>query len=365
MFFQKMKSLIAVSGGVDSMVLLNQYKDKEVKVVHINHNTRGQENKKEEEMVMFFCQKNNIEFFRFDYFHKEGNFHKKAREFRYKTFSKIVKEKKLDCVILAHHFDDQIENIIMNPKKIGNKIMKDKDYINDVLVYRPMLNLTKDEIYKYAKDNNVSYMEDSSNQKDCYLRNRTRKKLKIYSKEEKKRIYKKEIDRIKKLELIKEKLINKDISDKDLTTKEDVYVFLKINGINSNISLNKINDILDFLKNKKNGKIQIQKDIFLENSYHKIKLKKTNKQISEGKKKLENGENKFNLFIFYSDLNAYVRSYKDGDKIKLKNGSKKITRFFIDQKIPKEYRNLWPVIVDDADNIIRVLKKEEVKIKEI
>ncbi len=203
LFFQKMKILVAVSGGVDSMVLLNQYKDKEVSVVHINHNTRGKENQKEEEIVKFFCEKNNIEFFRFDYFHKDGNFHKKAREFRYKTFSKVVKKQNLDCVMLAHHFDDQIENIIMNPKKIGNKIMKEKSYIDDLLVYRPMLKITKEEIYKYAKDNNVKYIEDSSNEKDCYLRNRMRKKLKLYSKKEKEIIYSKEIDRIKKLELIK------------------------------------------------------------------------------------------------------------------------------------------------------------------
>ncbi len=365
MFFQMKKILVAVSGGVDSMVLLNQYKDNDVSVVHINHNTRGEENIQEEELVKDFCQRHKIKFYKFDYFHKGGNFHKAAREFRYKTFEKIVKKEKMDCVLLAHHLDDQIENILMNPKKIGSKLMKEKEFINGILVYRPMLNITKDEIYKYAQENKVKFIEDSSNSTEKYLRNRVRKEIKLYSKEQKEKIYNKEKERIKELEKIKKELLKEEIYDSDLNTIEKIYIYLKIKDINSNISLNKLNDINKFLSQKKNGAIQLQKDLFLENSYHKIKIKKISTKESENKKELLEGKNNFNGFVFTSNIKGYVRSYKIGDKINLKNGSKKVSRFFIDEKIKKEDRKFWPIIVDSEDKIIKVIKKEEIKSKEM
>ncbi len=361
MFSLMKKNLVAVSGGVDSMVLLNQYKNKNIAVVHINHNTRGEENIQEENLVKDFCEKNEIKFYKFDYFHKEGNFHKKAREFRYNKFAQIVKEEDMECVLLAHHLDDQIENIKMNPKKIGSKIMKEKEYINDILVCRPMLDFTKDQIYSYAKENGVDYIEDSSNSKDKYLRNRVRKEVKLYSIEKKQEILNEEKTRIKELEKIKSLFLEKKVYDSDLNTKEKVYVFLKINNISSNISINKINDIQRFLSLKKNGSIQIEKNIILENSYHVVSIKSNQEKKSEEKKELKKGENKFNCFIFENDINGYVRSYKKGDKIKLKKGSKKVSRFFIDEKIEKENRIIWPIIVNEKDSVIRVLRKEEVR----
>ncbi len=361
MFFQMKKILVAVSGGVDSMVLLDQYKKEDVAVVHINHNTRGQENVAEENLVKNFCLKNKIEFYRFDYQHKDGNFHKKAREFRYKKFSQIVKEKNMDCVLLAHHFDDQIENIVMNPKKIGNKIMKDKEIINGTLVCRPMLDKTKEQIYTYAKENKVKFIEDSSNSKDKYLRNRVRKELMSYSQSKKEEIYKEELERISELEKIKKEFEKRDILDVDLNTKEKVYVFLKLNNIKSNISLNKINDIISFLSLKKNGEIQIEENVVLKNSYNKVSIRNVLKKNSENKKQLTKGENIFNDFIFNSEYTDYVRSYKTGDKIKLKKGTKKVSRFFIDQKIEKDLRCLWPIIVNENDEVIKVLRKEEVR----
>ncbi len=343
------------------MVLLNQYKNKDIAVVHINHNTRGEENIQEEKLVKDFCQKNKIKFYKFDYFHKEGNFHKKAREFRYKKFAQIVKEEGMECVLLAHHLDDQIENIQMNPKKIGSKIMKEKEYINDILVYRPMLNFTKDQIYSYAKENEVDYIEDSSNSKDKYLRNRVRKEVKCYSKDKKQDILNLEKKRIQELEKIKSLFLEKEIFDSDLDSKEKVYVFLKINNINSNISMNKINDIISFLKLKKNGSIQIEENIILQNSYHIVTIKRNFEKESEGKKELIQGENEFNCFIFQNDIKGYVRSYKKGDKIRLKKGSKKVSRFFIDEKIEKENRKIWPIIVNEEDEVIKALRKEEVR----
>lgn len=361
MFSLKMRALVAVSGGVDSMVLLDLYKEEDIVVGHINHNTRGIENDLEEKMISSFCKKNDIPFQRYDYKHKQGNFHKKAREFRYNTFQKIVDEKNLDFVLVAHHFDDQVENILMNPQKIGSKLMKEEENINGLKVLRPLLNKKKEDIYIYAKKNNVPYMEDSSNKEDKYLRNRIRKILKGKSEEEKEDIYNEELKRVNALKDKEKELSIRDIKAKDLTKEEYIYIYLKKNGIISNISRSKLSNILNFLKKEKNGYIQIDKNNLLEVSYGNVFVKGNKINKTEEKKEVIIGKNKFNGFIFENNIKGFVRAPKKGDVIKLKKGSKKVSRFLIDQKIPREDRNIWPIIVDEENQIIRVLRKTEVK----
>ncbi len=359
--------LLAISGGVDSMVLLNMYKYDKIGVIHINHNTRGLENIKEQNLIKQYCQTNNIPLYLFEYKHQTGNFHKHARDYRYEKYKYIIENYGYDSVYTGHHFDDQIENILMNPKKIGIKIMNYEENINGITIRRPLLSLTKNFIYKYSNENNIAYLEDSSNSSNKYLRNQKRKELKKYNYEEKKELYDKEVENIISIrEKIKKFKNIKNIKGDDLNTIKDIYCFLKSKNIKSNISENKIKLALRFIKSNKNGKIYISSNVHLCNSYGSIRILKKQDEKIVNKKKLKLGLNNFNGIEFNNDkYEGYIKTYSQGDKIKIKNGSKKVSRFFIDQKIPKELRNKWPIITNNNKEIVKIYKVNEVNIREI
>ena len=94
---KKKKYLIAVSGGVDSMCLLHYLNEDgfNLEVVHINHQTRGMENQKEQELVEAFCDMNNINIYTYKFKHEGNNFHDQARKFRDRTFYELVKKHKM------------------------------------------------------------------------------------------------------------------------------------------------------------------------------------------------------------------------------------------------------------------------------
>lgn len=359
--------ILAVSGGVDSMCMFDMMLGEEIVVVHINHKTRGFENEKEEKLVQKICLKNNIPFYKFDFdYSNQTNFHKEAREFRYSKFLEVSKDYNSSEVYLAHHMDDQIENIMMNKNKIGSKLINEKQYIDGVNIVRPILHKNKQDIYKYAKINNVEFIEDSSNSSSKYLRNRVRKKLANYTYKEKKIIYEKELKRTEKLkELQNYYKKKKKISLNELILDEiNIYCYLKGNNITSNISINKILTIINFLKKSKNGSINIDKDYVLINSYGKITVDKYEKETIKPRINVIEGEYyKFNNILIKATVDGYVRIPEVGDKIHIRGGHKKLSRFFIDEKIPRKYRKKWPIFIDYSDNIISVPKMNEVKLE--
>ncbi|MFV0288882.1 MAG: tRNA lysidine(34) synthetase TilS [Mycoplasmatales bacterium] len=357
--------LLAVSGGVDSMVLLDKCKTEEIGVIHINHHTRGLENTLEENLVKDVCAKYEIPCYVYNYYYDgQGNFQQKAREFRYHKFKELCQKKGYTSVLLAHHFDVQIENILMNPQKIGQKIMDEKSKFKDLNINRPLLKVSKNEIYQYAQEHDVKYYEDSSNKQLKYLRNQIRNKLLNYTAEQKQELLSLEEQRYQR---IKTKIANytkqKNIELEQLKIEEDVYAFLKAQQINSNISLTKVKDILKFLQKQKNGEIRIDKSNKLVVAYNQVKIihlsTKTKSLIAQQDLKI--GLNCFNDLKFQNkNLNGTIRTFKKSDKINLKKGTKKINRIFIDNKIPQHLRKKWPIIVDKNDKIIKIVKKEEI-----
>ena len=102
--------LIGVSGGPDSMALLDMMKDKyEVYVAHVNYHHRDTA-LRDELIVEDYCKKYDIPYFKKDYVEVEGgNFQENARIFRYEFYKEIIDKYDLECVMLAHHKDDLIE----------------------------------------------------------------------------------------------------------------------------------------------------------------------------------------------------------------------------------------------------------------
>ena len=167
------KVVVGVSGGVDSMLLLFALKSLnfDIQAVHINHGTRD-ENELEEDMVRKYCAKLRVPLSVHYYKHKEGNFEMMAREFRYSIFKSFNNH----YIATAHHIDDSFEWHLMQKFKSGSKNNLGIPARNGKII-RPFMCLTKAQIYSLAKENNIPFMEDSSNNNNDYERNFVRNEI--------------------------------------------------------------------------------------------------------------------------------------------------------------------------------------------
>ena len=175
------KFLLAISGGVDSMVLLELFKNTKLNfcVANCNFNLRKDSNK-EVELVNNYCNKFKIDFhtviFDTKSFMIENSVavQEAARELRYNYFSELKKELNYDILVTAHHLDDNIETFLINTiRGSGIKGLSSMKVYNGDL-FRPLLGVEKNDIYEFSKNNNVKYIEDLSNQSNKYLRNKIR-----------------------------------------------------------------------------------------------------------------------------------------------------------------------------------------------
>ena len=97
-----------------------------------------------------------------------------ARELRYRYFREIKEKENLDYIVTAHHLNDQLETFIINLSKASGIRGLSGIPQNENGILRPLLGFSKDEIYDFAKENQIDFREDQSNQKTDYLRNKIR-----------------------------------------------------------------------------------------------------------------------------------------------------------------------------------------------
>ncbi len=177
--------LVAVSGGVDSMVLASVLlrAGHAIAIAHCNYQLRGKESDRDEELVRNWALERNIPFhsIRIDTKRlvKESarSTQMIAREERYRFFEELMEQYGYAVTALAHHQDDRIESLLMNVLRgtgirgfVGMPVKRDR-YI------RPLLFATKKDIRKYAEKNEVLFREDVSNQQVGYKRNWVRLRL--------------------------------------------------------------------------------------------------------------------------------------------------------------------------------------------
>lgn len=184
--FEKDQSiLLALSGGIDSTVLFHLLIEAgyAFAVAHCNFNLRDKESDEDEQFVKNLCEKHNITSF-FKSFETSNLAERKnisiqmaARELRYHWLGEVRQANGFDFIATAHHKDDVAETIILNFIK-GTGIRGLHGIASKTsFIVRPLLIATKEEITLYAKENAISWREDSSNQTIKYQRNLVRHEI--------------------------------------------------------------------------------------------------------------------------------------------------------------------------------------------
>ena len=187
-FFQENQAnpyLLAVSGGLDSMVLCNLLLELErsFQILHVNYGLRGAESNADQAFVAAYCQKHQIKLEVLKVSLKEQltsnklNLQAEARKVRYDFFQKIQNENPKSLICTAHHADDQIETFWLQlARDAGIKGLAGMARADRHLL-RPLLNINRDDILALAKELKVSWREDSSNTSLKYRRNLWRHQL--------------------------------------------------------------------------------------------------------------------------------------------------------------------------------------------
>ena len=338
--------------------------------------------------------------------YQENNFENEARKKRYSFYEEILNKYNSKHLFLAHHGDDLIETILMKISR-GSSLegyagIKEISKKNNYYIIRPLLKYTKQDLIEYNIKNDIKYYIDKSNEDTNYTRNRYRKLILPYLKEENLNIHKqflkysntlleyhtyidnlvsKELPNIfikntLNIEKFKEyddfiqknilyKLLNKLYNNQDNIIKEKNIIDL-INIINSskpNLEINLPNNVIatksynNLLFNtktnkQKNYKLELKNINYIDNHIIEI-ISSTN----------ENGNDICRLDSKKIELPIYIRNKIDGDYIEQLglNGRKKLKEIFIENKIPTNIRNNYPILVDKNDQILWIpnLKKSK------
>jgi tRNA(Ile)-lysidine synthase len=177
--------LLATSGGLDSMVMLDLFRKLpfEIAMAHCNFQLRGLESFGDQDFVENYAKANEIPLFitQFDTeaFAKDYklSIQVAARELRYSWFYELLETKNYDYILTAHHADDNLETFIVNlVRGTGIDGLTGIPAQNEKVI-RPFLIFSREEIEHYAQENRVDWREDSSNASDKYMRNKIRHNL--------------------------------------------------------------------------------------------------------------------------------------------------------------------------------------------
>lgn len=399
--------VLGLSGGPDSMCLFHmllELREKyNLKIIgtHVNHNVRS-ESEEEEKFVRRICKENNCLFESIKLNIKEKtNFECKARTERYAFFNQVINKYQANFLMTAHHGDDLTETILMHLTRGSNLSgyagFKKRTIYPQYELLRPLIYMTKEEILVYCHTNGIEYRVDKSNENEMYTRNRYRKHLLPFLKQENKKVHHKFLKFSEELEQVEEYLEkNAKIAlthvydfDKvnlhewkqlDSLMKKRVIEYILEEEYQNDIS--KINEkhvelVLNLCESVKPNmcvELPLRKKIVKEYDtlYFYNKEKKNRKEykvdkevkISDFEKLIQLDDTDIQKSNFIIRLNSNeialplkIRTRKEKDKMEVKNlkGTKKIKDIFIDEKVPKSKRDEIPILVDNNGTILWIL----------
>ena len=176
---------ISLSGGVDSMVLLDLLlrANKRIIAIHVNYNNRD-ESKLEEQFLRGYCEARDVEFICHSFDFKRGSINRNiyenlTKKIKFGVYKSVLQKYNAENILLAHHKDDIIENIFTNFCRGDNflnlSVIKEYSTILGVNIYRPLLNFYKDDIYNYAHYYEVPYFLDTT--PDWSVRGKFRRRI--------------------------------------------------------------------------------------------------------------------------------------------------------------------------------------------
>ena len=184
-YIENKKLILALSGGIDSMVLADlMLKAKaDFVVAHCNFHLRGEESDGDEQFVREYAEHNGLTIYvkQFDttgYAKEHGlSIEMAARELRYAWFEELRQQLGYDYIAVAHHADDQLETFFINLLRgAGIRGLKGMQPVNGNLI-RPLLDVSREEIHQYALEKGIQWREDHTNAETQFLRNKIRHEL--------------------------------------------------------------------------------------------------------------------------------------------------------------------------------------------
>lgn len=388
---------------------LKEKLDIEVYAAHLNHQIRGIEAQKDALYITQLCENLGVTSFvkSIDvpkYCKENGlSVEEGARKLRYEMFEEIKQKTKSNKIAIGHNLNDQAETILMRIMRgTGLQGLRGIEYIRDNNIIRPILDIDRKDIEAYCEEYELNPRIDHTNLETIYTRNKIRLELIPYMKDNfnpnviesivrMSNSLKTDSDYIQEESEIKFKEVSnlqEDACEIDIQKYSELHDAIKVRvlrkgikhilGDTNFVDQKHIEDIMQLEDNKKIDKmITLPRGIFAYRRKNTILL--INKEIVN-----ETIEFCYNLpsngFIKVKELNLVletqtmnidryksmkldkkskgfdfdkvkggivVRSRKEGDKIKLSAGSKKIKDLFIDLKIPREERCNVPIIVDE------------------
>lgn len=376
------RSLVAVSGGSDSMALLDilRRRGKSLLVCHVNYNVR-ESALRDENIVRDYCDKYNIPLevlTGMAYEKKDGNFENWARVVRYNFFKENYKKYNCNCLYVGHNLDDLLETYYIQKERDSRCDffgLKDTIDIYEMNVKRVLLGYTKEELRLYCENNDIGYGVDETNFDESYLRNNIRKNvIGKMSREDKEEVLK-EINSLNKVKDLEYKNIHNllnscktgnNIIDLNLfkeMQKQDkisiIYYFV-IEAVKERISISE-KRILDIIKKVESDKPNIElarfKEFILYKEYESLVIKKESKEFSYNVVSLDSDIGEFFVSDTGRSLERVVVS-RDMFPLKIESyrgDNKIINRLFIDKKIPVSERKNWPIVKDNLGRVLLVL----------
>lgn len=269
---KKQNCILAISGGPDSIFLLDNMRQLGYNfiVAHVNYKKR-EDSDFDEEVVKNYCQRYSLKLevrsIKKTEYSLKINFQAQARKIRYDFFQELAVKYQTKYIVVAHHYDDHLETYLLQKQKkslVDYWGLSKKIRISGFFVLRPLLLIDKNYIYRYLLERKIAYANDITNQLSIYQRNIIRQELGRLSDEERKELGK-EIDK-KNQEL---KVIKKKVKDviKNLVVSRYIFRFCKKDEYSSEIYLR----FLYYWINKAtNGLLQQKKKQILKEIYKQL-----------------------------------------------------------------------------------------------